>query len=82
MDQFDGLKREATKLERTLEDKVSRYQQVRMAGEFCMYNLNQQTFANPERMLTRCLSAFICFPASTACSISSRYFRVERLVAG
>jgi hypothetical protein len=29
MDQFDTLKREATKLERSLEDKVSRYQQVR-----------------------------------------------------
>lgn len=29
MDQFDTLKREATKLERNLEDKVARYQQVR-----------------------------------------------------
>jgi hypothetical protein len=29
MDQFDSLKREATKLERALEDKVARYQQVR-----------------------------------------------------
>jgi hypothetical protein len=28
MDNFDSLKREATKLERQLEDKVSRYQQV------------------------------------------------------
>jgi Golgi SNAP receptor complex protein 1 len=28
MDQFDILKREATKLERTLEDKVARYQQL------------------------------------------------------
>eukprot|EP00536_Pseudo-nitzschia_multiseries_P014688 jgi/Psemu1/262337/estExt_Genewise1Plus.C_7520007 len=28
MDQFDSLKREATKLERSLEDKVSRYQQL------------------------------------------------------
>jgi hypothetical protein len=28
MDQFDSLKREATKLERSLEDKVARYQQV------------------------------------------------------
>lgn len=28
MDQFDSLKREATKLERNLEDKVARYQQV------------------------------------------------------
>ena len=27
--QFDALKRQATKLERSLEDKVSRYQQVR-----------------------------------------------------
>jgi len=26
--QFDSLKREATKLERSLEDKVARYQQV------------------------------------------------------
>jgi hypothetical protein len=26
--QFDSLKREATKLERNLEDKVARYQQV------------------------------------------------------
>ena len=26
--QFDALKRQATKLERTLEDKVARYQQV------------------------------------------------------
>jgi len=30
MDQFDTLKREATKLERNLEDKVARYQQVRI----------------------------------------------------
>lgn len=29
MDSFDSLKREATKLERSLEDKVARYQQVR-----------------------------------------------------
>jgi len=28
MDNFDSLKREATKLERSLEDKVARYQQV------------------------------------------------------
>lgn len=28
MESFDSLKREATKLERQLEDKVSRYQQV------------------------------------------------------
>lgn len=28
MDQFDSLKREATKLERNLEDKVARYQQA------------------------------------------------------
>jgi len=28
MDQFDSLKREATKLERSLEDKVARYQQL------------------------------------------------------
>mmetsp|Transcript_18497 Transcript_18497/g.34446 ORF Transcript_18497/g.34446 Transcript_18497/m.34446 type:complete len:235 (+) Transcript_18497:331-1035(+) len=28
MDQFDSLKREATKLERNLEDKVARYQQL------------------------------------------------------
>jgi hypothetical protein len=28
MDSFDSLKREATKLERSLEDKVARYQQV------------------------------------------------------
>jgi hypothetical protein len=28
MDQFNALKREATKLERNLEDKVSRYQSV------------------------------------------------------
>mmetsp|Transcript_11371 Transcript_11371/g.12207 ORF Transcript_11371/g.12207 Transcript_11371/m.12207 type:complete len:85 (+) Transcript_11371:2-256(+) len=28
MDQFDTLKREATKLERNLEDKVARYQQL------------------------------------------------------
>jgi len=28
MDQFDALKRQATKLERSLEDKVSRYQQL------------------------------------------------------
>jgi hypothetical protein len=27
---FDSLKREATKLERQLEDKVARYQQVRL----------------------------------------------------
>lgn len=30
MDNFDSLKREATKLERNLEDKVARYQQVRV----------------------------------------------------
>ena len=29
MDDFDSIKREATKLERQLEDKVARYQQVR-----------------------------------------------------
>ena len=29
MERFDSLKREATKLERNLEEKVSRYQQVR-----------------------------------------------------
>jgi len=28
MEDFDSLKREATKLERHLEDKVARYQQV------------------------------------------------------
>lgn len=28
MDHFDSLKREATKLERSLEDKVARYQQA------------------------------------------------------
>ena len=28
MDDFDSLKREATKLERHLEEKVARYQQV------------------------------------------------------
>ena len=32
MDNFDSLKREATKLERQLEDKVSRYQQVSDLG--------------------------------------------------
>ena len=28
MDEFDSLRREATKLERHLEDRVARYQQV------------------------------------------------------
>ena len=31
--QFDSLKREATKLERNLEDKVARYQQVSLSFE-------------------------------------------------
>ena len=31
MEEFDSLRREATKLERVLEDKVSRYQQVRVS---------------------------------------------------
>ena len=31
--QFDSLKREATKLERNLEDKVARYQQVSLSSE-------------------------------------------------
>ena len=30
--QFDSLKREATKLERNLEDKVARYQQVSLSS--------------------------------------------------
>ena len=36
MDGFDSLKREATKLERNLEDKVARYQQVRMCVCLCL----------------------------------------------
>lgn len=35
MDSFDSLKREATKLERSLEDKVARYQQV--TKEYCTF---------------------------------------------
>ena len=34
MDDFDSIKREATKLERHLEDKVARYQQVRSPLRF------------------------------------------------
>jgi hypothetical protein len=42
MDQFDTLKREATKLERSLEDKVSRYQQVSgmTKGGSCIFRCN------------------------------------------
>ena len=36
MDGFDSLKREATKLERNLEDKVARYQQVRTCVCLCL----------------------------------------------
>jgi hypothetical protein len=35
--QFDSLKREATKLERNLEDKVSRYQQVSSKREIFFF---------------------------------------------
>ena len=47
MDSFDSLKREATKLERSLEDKVARYQQVRTNQELVLRKL-----IFPERVCT------------------------------
>lgn len=41
MESFDSLKREATKLERQLEDKVSRYQQVRWSF-ICLLRASDQ----------------------------------------
>lgn len=51
MDQFDSLKREATKLERSLEDKVSRYQQVRFFIN--LWSMVWSSFANSKLERTK-----------------------------
>ena len=70
--QFDSLKREATKLERNLEDKVARYQQVSLKGIlllFLIFRLNLFRILGRQRqdhcqnvLVDRLLSQVYCDP--------------------
>jgi hypothetical protein len=65
MDQFDSLKREATKLERSLEDKVARYQQVRMIDPATRIKINQHNLKKKSSISVLTLILLICL-----CSLS------------
>ncbi len=61
--EFDLLRREATKLERLLEDKVARYQQVRVffhAVPFACLQLASFFCFIPTMSLTFCYYTFVC----------------------